>query len=261
MNKAIKFSKKDNSVRYGRCGYHIELNNVELDVEVKNPMIILNWDGYYVTNYEILLLNNKHNGNGRYFHTLNEAKEYVRSDKFIKDILNFKEEVLENIRKENERQEKYVEYVKTFYGNVIENCKGFGKSNEYNVGDDVEVFSHGMKFASLSDMVSDTKYYDERLTWGNSTKTHFETIVEIVEVSNEVFDEWLSKDLYNDDGKYFNWENKGDNFKGGVTMVKSPNRPNAFIDCQGYDYARYVYLEVDNFQEILDFRKENYIEF
>lgn len=59
----------------------------------------------------------------------------------------------------------------------------------------------------------------------------------------------------------FKWENMGDNFKGGVTMVKSPNRPNAFIDCQGYEYARYVYLEVDNFQKVLDFRKENYIDF
>ena len=83
MNKAIKFSKKDNSVRYGRCVYHIELNNVELDVEVKNPMkdnsvrygrcvyhielnnveldvevknpmILEEWVGYYITSYEIV---------------------------------------------------------------------------------------------------------------------------------------------------------------------------------------------------------------
>ena len=33
------------------------------------------------------------------------------------------------------------------------------------------------------------------------------------------------------------------------------------FDCQGYEYARYVYLEVDNFQKVLDFRKENYIDF
>lgn len=104
----------------------------------------------------------------------------------------------------NERQEKYVEYARTFYGNVIENRKGFTDSNEYNVGDEVEVFSHGMKFTSLSDMAEDTRYYDERLTWGNSTKTHRETIVEIVEVSNEAYDEWLGNDLYNDIqmGKY-----------------------------------------------------------
>ena len=261
MNKAIKFSKKDNSVRYGRCVYHIELNNVELDVEVKNPMILEEWSEYYITSYEIVLFNQTHNGKGRRFYKLNEAKAFVRSDDFIKEIIEFKEEVLENIRKENERQEKFVEYVRTFYGNVLENCKGFSDSNEYNVGDEVELFSHGMKFDSLSGMVEDVRYYDERLTWGNSTKTRRETIVEIVEVSNEAYDEWLGEDLYNDDGEYFKWENMGGNFKGGVTMVKSPNRPNAFIDCQGYEYARYVYLEVDNFQKVLDFRKENYIDF
>lgn len=260
MNKSIKFSKKDNSIhniRYGRYGYHIENVNI-IDVVLDNPMIIHNFDGYYITCYDIVINGRTYSGKGRLFYKLNEAKDYVRSDDFIKEILEHKEEIIENIRKDKEKDEKHDEYIRTFYENVLENCKGFGKSNEYNVGDEVEVFSQRMKYISLDDMFENLRHYDDERF---STKTRSETIFEIVEISNEAFDEWLGKDLYNDNGSIFNWENKGDKFIGGVTMVKSPNRPNVFIDSQGYHYARYVYLEVDNFQEILDFRKENYIEF